>query len=64
MVVVEECDVSRLDDETGGVANEEDTNRGLLVDDVGTELMLVDSDAGGLVVGYSDSELPGEVNAG
>ena len=51
MVVVEECDVSRLDDETGGVANEEDTNGGLQVYDVGNELMLVDSDAGGLARG-------------
>ena len=63
MVVVEEDNVSWLDDETGGMANEEDANGGLLVDDVGNGLRLVDNDACGLVVEDSDCELPGEVNA-
>ena len=34
------------------------------MDDVGNGLMLVDNDAGELVVEDSDGELPGEVNAG
>ena len=48
MVVVEEDGISCLD-----------ADNGLLEDDVGYVLMLVDNDAGGFVVEDSDGELPG-----